>query len=339
MDIHNVLSEIKKTYFHFIIFCCFACSCSFHVYRSLCFVIGRAPDDNNHIIHIILLHELNQLLFSNWLAADHVPQLPWAWIRARVPLRIWAFKSTKRMAIVATAAAIISQISSKNDVILADWMAKARMTIEWVKHPPPLLHLLTKYNSVFPHDISIFRTNETTISMAAIIRIRTEVTGYATTTKMFEIITISDPVDVDQLNKYGNYKKKLLISNIHSLLIWIFSSQQQAFRQNLNQNNKGRPKTTIKFESDYDFEQANSKFEELRLSVAKLKVTEEAAKPEQVTETVSSFEIGATETRLIYVFYTRVIGQWWGRQERRFGKWDRRWRAGTRRRGCFSWLW
>lgn len=57
---------------------------------------------------------------------------------------------------------------------------------------------------------------------------------------------------------------------------------QQSFRQNLNtQNNKGRPKTTIKFESDFDFEQANTKFEEMRLSLAKLKVGEEA-KPEQV---------------------------------------------------------
>ena len=48
-----------------------------------------------------------------------------------------------------------------------------------------------------------------------------------------------------------------------------------------NQNNKGRPKTTIKFESDFDFEQANTKFDEMRLSLAKLKVGEEA-KPEQV---------------------------------------------------------
>lgn len=57
---------------------------------------------------------------------------------------------------------------------------------------------------------------------------------------------------------------------------------QQSFRQNMtNQNNKGRPKTTIKFESDFDFEQANTKFEEMRLNSAKLKVTEEV-KPEQV---------------------------------------------------------
>lgn len=57
---------------------------------------------------------------------------------------------------------------------------------------------------------------------------------------------------------------------------------QQSFRQNLNnQNSKGRPKTTIKFESDFDFEQANTKFEEMRSSLAKLKVGEDA-KPEQV---------------------------------------------------------
>lgn len=64
----------------------------------------------------------------------------------------------------------------------------------------------------------------------------------------------------------------------------MYKTKFQIFRQNLHsQNNKGRPpKTTIKFESDYDFEQANNKFEELRLElISKLKVGEEA-KPEQV---------------------------------------------------------
>lgn len=57
----------------------------------------------------------------------------------------------------------------------------------------------------------------------------------------------------------------------------------QAFRQNFNnKQNKGRTQKTIKFDSDYDFEQANNKFEELRSSLAKLKVGEEPAKPEQV---------------------------------------------------------
>lgn len=62
---------------------------------------------------------------------------------------------------------------------------------------------------------------------------------------------------------------------------------QGGYRQTTQNNpNKaggpGRaPKTTIKFESDYDFEQANNKFEELRLELAKLKVGDDA-KPEQV---------------------------------------------------------
>lgn len=93
----------------------------------------------------------------------------------------------------------------------------------------------------------------------------------------------------------------------------VFFIQQQAFRQNLNQNNKGRPKTTIKFESDYDFEQANSKFEELRLSVAKLKVTEEA-KPEQAgLETVSFFFFKFLHTHrqsLSTFTLSNGIGQW-----------------------------
>ncbi|GAB0088526.1 protein LSM14 homolog B [Sergentomyia squamirostris] len=45
-------------------------------------------------------------------------------------------------------------------------------------------------------------------------------------------------------------------------------------------NAKTRGGKSIKFDSDYDFEQANSKFEELRSQLAKLKVGEEA-KPEQ----------------------------------------------------------
>uniref|UniRef100_A0A7G3B3I1 Uncharacterized protein n=1 Tax=Lutzomyia longipalpis TaxID=7200 RepID=A0A7G3B3I1_LUTLO len=45
-------------------------------------------------------------------------------------------------------------------------------------------------------------------------------------------------------------------------------------------NVKARTGKSIKFDSDYDFEQANNKFEELRSQLAKLKVGEEA-KPEQ----------------------------------------------------------
>ncbi|XP_059614421.1 protein LSM14 homolog A isoform X5 [Phlebotomus argentipes] len=58
----------------------------------------------------------------------------------------------------------------------------------------------------------------------------------------------------------------------------------QNFRQQGNTgggpNAKARGGKSIKFDSDYDFEQANSKFEELRSQLAKLKVGEEA-KPEQ----------------------------------------------------------
>lgn len=43
-----------------------------------------------------------------------------------------------------------------------------------------------------------------------------------------------------------------------------------------------RAKNLLKFENDYDFEQANSKFEELRSQLSKLKVGDEA-KPEQVS--------------------------------------------------------
>lgn len=63
-----------------------------------------------------------------------------------------------------------------------------------------------------------------------------------------------------------------------------------------NQNNKGRPKTTIKFESDFDFEQANTKFEEMRLNLAKLKVGEEA-KPEQV---------GFKSLHILYEYFEHV---------------------------------
>lgn len=64
--------------------------------------------------------------------------------------------------------------------------------------------------------------------------------------------------------------------------------------QNMNNNMRGRPrgrgglpqsgnraKNLLKFENDYDFEQANSKFEELRSQLSKLKVGDEA-KPEQL---------------------------------------------------------
>lgn len=68
---------------------------------------------------------------------------------------------------------------------------------------------------------------------------------------------------------------------------------------NSNNNMRGRPrgprgpaqggnrtKNLLKFENDYDFEQANNKFEELRSQLSKLKVGEEV-KPEQLTNEAS----------------------------------------------------
>lgn len=66
-----------------------------------------------------------------------------------------------------------------------------------------------------------------------------------------------------------------------TFFFFLFHILKQSFRQNQNSKGRPQPKTTIKFESDFDFEQANTKFEEMRLSLAKLKVGEEV-KPEQV---------------------------------------------------------
>lgn len=61
----------------------------------------------------------------------------------------------------------------------------------------------------------------------------------------------------------------------------LYFENQGGFRQNVGNQNKNRPKNTIKFDSDYDFEQANNQFEELRSHMSKLKVGEDA-KPEEV---------------------------------------------------------
>lgn len=75
--------------------------------------------------------------------------------------------------------------------------------------------------------------------------------------------------------------------------------QQQHHQNNTNQQQNaqggvGKPmnaaqnggprnaKPPLKFENDYDFEQANTKFEELRSQLAKLKVGEELKQTEQV---------------------------------------------------------
>ncbi|XP_037904982.1 protein LSM14 homolog A isoform X3 [Hermetia illucens] len=52
---------------------------------------------------------------------------------------------------------------------------------------------------------------------------------------------------------------------------------QGNFRQGAN-NNKGRPKNPLKFDQDYDFEQANNQFEELRSKLMKLKINGETDK-------------------------------------------------------------
>lgn len=79
--------------------------------------------------------------------------------------------------------------------------------------------------------------------------------------------------------------------------------------QNMSNNMRGRPrgrgglpqggnraKNLLKFENDYDFEQANSKFEELRSQLSKLKVGDEA-KPEQLTtETLDKKDDSGNET-------------------------------------------
>lgn len=79
--------------------------------------------------------------------------------------------------------------------------------------------------------------------------------------------------------------------------------------QNNSNNMRGRPrgrggvpqgghrgKNLLKFENDYDFEQANSKFEELRSQLSKLKVGEEV-KPEQLnSETIDKKDDSGNET-------------------------------------------
>ncbi|XP_055385563.1 protein LSM14 homolog A isoform X3 [Condylostylus longicornis] len=67
---------------------------------------------------------------------------------------------------------------------------------------------------------------------------------------------------------------------------------QGGYRQGGIGLNKNRPvKNTIKFDQDYDFEQANNKFEELRSQLAKLKVSEVESK--NSTEQVN----GETDTK------------------------------------------
>lgn len=75
---------------------------------------------------------------------------------------------------------------------------------------------------------------------------------------------------------------------------FFYQYDQQAFRQPGPNQKRGQNKT-IKFDSDYDFEQANNKFEELRSQLSKLKVGEEA-KPEQVNGEIDKKDDSGNET-------------------------------------------
>ncbi|XP_055840409.1 protein LSM14 homolog A isoform X5 [Episyrphus balteatus] len=70
----------------------------------------------------------------------------------------------------------------------------------------------------------------------------------------------------------------------------------QGYRQmSGNPSKNNRPKNTIKFEQDFDFEQANNKFEELRSQLAKLKVGDEP-KAEQCSSPTSQIN-GETDKK------------------------------------------
>lgn len=88
-------------------------------------------------------------------------------------------------------------------------------------------------------------------------------------------------------------------------------------------NNQNKPRNKIKFEGDFDFEQANNKFEELRSQLAKLKVAEDGApKPatnataatatatnEQVGEKVEGVHTVSPHTLFIFIHYKLVLNE------------------------------
>uniref|UniRef100_U5EYV6 Putative trailer hitch n=1 Tax=Corethrella appendiculata TaxID=1370023 RepID=U5EYV6_9DIPT len=81
---------------------------------------------------------------------------------------------------------------------------------------------------------------------------------------------------------------------------WIRGNNQMRGRPRLQRNNiqqtgNARTKNTLKFDKDYDFEQANNKFEELRLQLSKLKVGDEV-KLDQVTEQTEKKDDSGNET-------------------------------------------
>jgi len=79
----------------------------------------------------------------------------------------------------------------------------------------------------------------------------------------------------------------------------------QGYRmQSANQN---RPRNKIKFEGDFDFEQANNKFEELRSQLAKLKVGDEPNNKTNATTTTTSTATTTTSTTTDQVLDTYFI--------------------------------
>lgn len=80
---------------------------------------------------------------------------------------------------------------------------------------------------------------------------------------------------------------------------------QQGYRpQSANQN---KPRNKIKFEGDFDFEQANNKFEELRSQLAKLKVGDEPNnKTTAATTATTTTTTTTTTTEQVYVLFSFI---------------------------------
>lgn len=75
----------------------------------------------------------------------------------------------------------------------------------------------------------------------------------------------------------------------------------------MQSTNQNRPRNKIKFEGDFDFEQANNKFEELRSQLAKLKVGDEPNNKTNATTTATSTTTSNTTTsantdQVLYAF-------------------------------------
>lgn len=82
---------------------------------------------------------------------------------------------------------------------------------------------------------------------------------------------------------------------MHIIIIFFRQGYRQGGGDNNSKSGNNRPKNTLKFENDFDFEQANTKFEEIRSQLAKLKVaTEEVVKPEPVV---------AVKVRDVHIIY------------------------------------